>query len=117
MNADRDKATRLIEQQQNLDEVEQRLARMLDGPSRARHALTILSGLVVIGSGTVLVATFSQSPPGAGSTTMGMIGGLVMVCSGLVLLGASLAQMDMDRRERRLLRALRHLLHEARQDG
>ena len=117
MKANQDKAARLIEQQRNLDEIEKRMAQVLDGPSPARHTVVIISGLVVIGSGSVVVANLSQSPPGAGSTTMGMIGGMVMVATGLVLLGASLGQMDMNRRERRLLRAVRHLLQEAGEDA
>ena len=108
-----DRASELLEQQTNLEDVEKRLAEVLDAPSTGRHAITILSAVVTVGSGAVLVATLSQSPPGSKST-MGIVSGLVMIAAGIVLITETLGRMDRDRREKRLLRAVRHLL---RRDG
>lgn len=107
--------TALLERAENQEAIERRLTQVLEGPSAAQTAITLVAALVTTVSGAYLTGTLATAPLLPEPPVVGVFVGQVMLATGTLLVGVTLARVDARARERRVLRALRDLLGASRE--
>jgi len=102
--------TALLERAQNQEAIESRLTELLEGPSAGRQTVTVVAALVTAACGAFLTGSMATGPPSSEPPMLGVVAGQILLATGTLLVGGTLAQVDARARERRVLRALRDLL-------
>ena len=86
--------TALLERAQNQEAIERRLTELLDGPSAAKQAVAVVAAIVTAASGAVLTGSMATAPPSPDPPLLGVVAGQIMLATGTLLVGITLAQLD-----------------------